>query len=62
MCLREAFKNDLLKTYGMSVCPSISQSTICKTIFSPAYRRTLETKVSVTDDDDDVMTLLIELS
>ena len=28
-------------------------------IFSPAYRRTLETEVSVTDD---VMTLLIELS
>ena len=30
-------------------------------IFSPAYRRTLETEVSVTDDDD-VMTLLIDLS
>ena len=28
------------------------------TIFSPAYRRTLETEVSVTDD----VTLLIELS
>ena len=32
-----------------------------ESIFSPAYHRTLETEVSVNDDDDDV-TLLIQLS
>ena len=53
--------NFIIRTLQNKVCQQFCEFDNLQ-IFSPAYRRTLETEVSVTDDVMMMMTLLIELS